>query len=234
MIILAIDGLELTLVNKLNLQDLKQKRFGNTDINEFSLPKTVVLWASFLTGKNMEPKVKGDLWTFRVPPKDTFLQFFQDYKVIDLPAFSYGECHREERKWLKEFFEKEDNQKILKNYNQTAWRNHESQKKEFLAEINKKHNLLIGYFSLGDVISHLNFGNEKVMAEAYSELNEIARQAHHLAPKEKIIIVSDHGMQAVGSFGDHSMTGFYSLNFDSALPPKPKITDFFSLIKSCR
>lgn len=232
MIILALDGLELSLVERFSCEFLKQRHFGNTNIGDFLLPKTIVLWASFLTGRNMETKVKGDLWTFKVEPKQTFLKKFRNYKVIDLPAFSYGEEHRQERQLLKKFFNGNGDEDTIKRYNQIAWENHQKIKETFFKELKKDHDLLIGYFSLSDVIGHLNFGDSKTMEKIYRELDEVAKQSQKLCPKEKTIIVSDHGMKSVGRFGDHTMAGFYSLNFEVKFPQKPKITDFYNLISS--
>ena len=230
MIILALDGLELSLVEKFSCEFLKQDRYGNTNIKEFSLPKTVILWASFLTGRNMESEVKEDLWTFKVKPEQTFLKKFKNSKAIDLPAFSYGEEHRQERELLKEFFVGSSSESIIETYNQIAWKNHKKTKKIFFEELKKNHDLLIGYFALSDVIGHLNFGSLKTMENVYQELNELAYQTKKIQPAEKILITSDHGMKEVGRFGDHTMAGFYSLNFDAKISRKPKITEFYDLI----
>jgi hypothetical protein len=53
MIILGLDGLDLEMVRKFNCRNLMQVEFGQTDISDFNLERTVVLWASFLTGNNM-------------------------------------------------------------------------------------------------------------------------------------------------------------------------------------
>lgn len=232
MIILAMDGLELSFVEKFNCRSLKQKIFGKTDISEFSLPKTVILWASFLTGRNMEPEVCGDLWSFKVSLKGTFLKFFKNFKVLDLPAFSYSGQHRREKQLLRRFFEKDNNHQTVRKYHKTCWKIHQKVKEKFLREIKKNYPLLISYFALPDVIGHLNFGDFDKMREVYSELDQVAKKTNEAFPHEPTIIISDHGMKPVGRFGDHTMNGFYSLNFPADLPETPKITDFFALIKS--
>ena len=45
-----------------------------------------------------------------------------------------------------------------------------------------------------------------------------------------LIVLSDHGMEAIGNFGDHSNYGFWSTNFKDL--GTPKITEFFKLIKN--
>jgi len=63
----------------------------------------------------------------------------------------------------------------------------------------------------------------------YQELNDIAKKVQIEHPDATILIISDHGMQAIGQFGDHSRHGFWSLNKDIALN-NPKPTDFANLI----
>ena len=55
--ILAIDALEYDLVEKFQCRNLMQKFYGKTDISEFSEPRTMVLWSSFMTGRNMEQEI---------------------------------------------------------------------------------------------------------------------------------------------------------------------------------
>ncbi|MBD3247555.1 hypothetical protein GF378_02960, partial [Candidatus Pacearchaeota archaeon] len=49
-VILAIDALEYDKVEEFNCKNLKQEYYGKTDISEFSQPRTMVLWSSFMTG----------------------------------------------------------------------------------------------------------------------------------------------------------------------------------------
>lgn len=55
-IIIGIDALEKKLVEKFNCHNLKKKYNGLTNIREYSQPRTLVLWSSFLAGKNLETK----------------------------------------------------------------------------------------------------------------------------------------------------------------------------------
>ena len=57
----------------------------------------------------------------------------------------------------------------------------------------------------------------------YKELDELASQI-----KEDLIVLSDHGMYAVGQFGDHSTYGFWSTSFKKF--STPKITEFRKII----
>jgi len=82
---------------------------------------------------------------------------------------------------------------------------------------------VLGYFGIADVIGHLNFSNRTMMRHIYRDLDELASERNG-----KMIILSDHGMKQVGSFGDHSGYGFWSANFRDL--GKPKITEFRRLL----
>ena len=227
MIILALDALDKNLVEKFDCKNLMQIEYGTTDISRFSLARTVVLWASFLTGKIMENKipVKGQ-WDFQLKKEETFFKFFKSFKAIDVPAFSLKQKnHESERNLLKKFFKDES---VLKDYNFLIWKHHEENKRDFFDSLNK-FEVVMSYFDLADAIGHLNFGNIKEMKRVYQELESIVKQIKNI--KDFILIISDHGMEAVGRFGDHTKNGFYSvnkkLNFEN-----PQITDFFGIIKS--
>ena len=232
MIILAIDALEYTLVEEFNCNNLKQKFYGKTNIMEFSEARTMVLWSSFMTGKNMEKEImaKGDkeMWNTRIELKDTFFSRFVDPKIIDLPGFNYAiEQHGQERVLLKNYFDSksdDEKNKIRTEYNNLAFEHHRRVKKEFTEALNAKHDFVLGYFSVADVVGHLNFGNRMMMKMIYKDLDEIAGTI-----KDNFIVLSDHGMEKIGIFGDHSNYGFWSTDFENI--GSPKITDFARIIK---
>ena len=231
-IIIAIDALEYNLVEEFDCKNLKQEVYGKTDISEFSQPRTMVLWSSFLTGKNKEKEILSlgdkEMWHYRVNVNETFVSKFKNPKVIDLPGFSYDlEQHDKERILLKKFFEEEDKEKIKEEYNKLALEHHKKIKKEFEKALKENHDLIIAYFSVVDVIGHLNFGNKTLMKILYKEMDEIARKARELG--KTVLVISDHGMKAIGKFGDHSDYGFWSLNRKIDLG-KPKLTEFKDII----
>ena len=155
MIILALDALDLNLVQKFECKNLMQMECGQTDISDFNLARTVVLWASFLTGKDMEARIPiKTQWEFKLDPKETFLKFFNLYKAINVPAFSFKQSHAEERKFLKKYF---DDKGAIEEYDAVVWKNHEENKKEFFGSLGK-FDLVMGYFNLADAIGHLSFG----------------------------------------------------------------------------
>jgi hypothetical protein len=235
-VVFAIDALEYKKVEEYNCVNLKQEKYGKTDISGFSQPRTMVLWSSFMTGKNKEKEVlnEGDkeMWNKRWKTEETFFEKFKDPAVIDLPGYTYElDAHEKSRKLLKEYFESEDpeeKKKIKEKYNRDAMEHHKKIKQEFFKAFDDGHDFVLGYFSVVDVIGHLNFGNNLMMRMLYKEMDDIAKTI-----KEKyscpMLILSDHGMKAIGKFGDHSEYGFWSVNLDEDIE-NPRITDFFKLL----
>ena len=225
MIILALDALDLEQVKKHNCKNLMQKEYGQTSLSDFKQARTVVLWASFLSGKNMEAQIPlKTQWEFKVPPEQTFLKFFETYEAIDVPAFSHKQSHTEERKLLKGYFE---DKATIEEYDTLVWKIHEENKKQFLAAVDK-FNLVMGFFNLADSIGHLSFGITEKMAMVYHELDRLAETVKDA--DNSVLIISDHGMEAVGRYGDHNRNGFYSFNHKLGLN-LPKITSFHNLIR---
>ncbi|MFW6117312.1 MAG: alkaline phosphatase family protein [Thermoproteota archaeon] len=226
MIILALDALDQNLVKAFHCKNLMQKEYGETDITVFDQPRTVVLWASFLTGQNMETKIPVEgQWSFQLEEEMTFLRFFDSHHTIDLPALSYKQDnHREERKLMKDFF---DDQATVEEYDQLVWEHHQENKEEFLSHL-RKHQLLIGYFNLADAIGHLSFGVYTKMRKVYQELDQLAQKLEKL--DDFTLVISDHGMKAIGRFGDHTKHGYYSANTELNLN-QPNITDFHPIIR---
>jgi len=229
LIILALDALDQNLVKTFNCRNLMQKEFGQTDITNFQEPRTIVLWASFLTGKNMELRIpiKGQ-WEFQLNKEETFLRFFENPETIDVPAYSYKqENHKKERQLLKAHF---NENATIQEYDKLIWKNHETNKKQFLNSLGK-HDLLMAYFNLADAIGHLSFGIYTKMKKVYTELENLAAKIKNT--DDFTLIISDHGMKAIGRYGDHTMNGYYSTNRKLNLK-LPKITDFHKLIKSVK
>lgn len=235
-VVLAIDALEYKKVEEFDCQNLKQEYYGKTDISEFSQPRTMVLWSSFMTGENKEDEVlnEGDkeMWNKKWKIEETFFSNFEKPKVIDLPGFSYDlKAHEKSRKLLKSFFDSEDEEEkkeIRKEYNKDAMEHHKKIKKEFKKTLEEERDFVLGYFSVIDVVGHLNFGNTTMMKMLYKEMDEIAESLKENKKIDKLIILSDHGMEAIGMFGDHSEYGFWSTDFKDL--GKPKITDFKEII----
>ncbi len=233
-IVLAIDALEFTKVEEFDCKNLKQLHYGKTDITEFSQPRTMVLWSSFMTGENKEKDVLKDgnkeMWDKRWPIEETFFSKFKSPIILDLPGYSYDtKVHERSRELLKSFFETDDKEKkeeIRKEYNKDAFDHHRKIKEDFFKALEEDHDFILAYFSVGDVIGHLSFGNTTLMKMIYKDFDEIAEKVKEKT--DRLIILSDHGMEQIGIFGDHSRYGFWSTNFKDL--GTPKITDFGKFI----
>ncbi len=235
-IVIAIDALEYNLVERFGCKNLKQEYYGKTDISEFSQPRTMVLWGSFLCGKNIEKEILSrgnkEMWNFKLPIEETFLSKFKNPKVIDLPAFSYDTTfHQRSRELLREFFEAENDDektKIRKEYNKLNIKHDQEVKEEFLKSLNKRHDFVLAYFSAIDTVGHLNFGNTLLMKILYKDMDELVGNVRSKYPNAKILVLSDHGMKG-NMFGEHTNYGFWSTNFKHGLL-NPKITDIHKLL----
>lgn len=228
-IILGYDGLEYEYVKKFNCQNLMQKNFGKTDLSQFSEPRTIVLWSSFLTGKNQEKRIlSGDLWTFKLKKEETFFNHFKNSYVLDTPGYNYSEDHKKERDALRAYFNKTG---TVEDYDKVAFENHKKIKEQFFNALNSDTNfdIIMVYFGVADVVGHLSFGIKEKMKIIYNELDEIAEKVQEKFKDAIILIVSDHGMKSIGRFGDHENYAFWSLNLDKNLG-NPKTTDFYNLI----
>lgn len=227
LIVLALDALDLKMVERYRCKNLMQLEYGQTDITEFQLARTVVLWASFLTGKNMEAEIPVKTqWEFKLRTEQTFLKFFKTFKALDLPAFSLKqENHQKERDLLKKYF---DDKASVEEYDEIVWKNHEENKKEFFKYLGK-FDLVIGYFNLADAIGHLSFGIPHKMEIVYGELEALAKDVNSFR-EDHVLIISDHGMKAIGRYGDHTKNGFYSFNGRLRLN-MPKITEFYDVLR---
>ncbi len=232
-VVLAIDALEYDLVEEFDCENLKQKAYGKTDISEFDQPRTMVLWSSFMTGENKEEEIlaKGDeeMWNTQFSLEETFFSHFENPKVIDLPGYSYDkDQHEREREMMKEFFEEaeddEEKKEVRQEYNQFALNHHREIKEEFLETLEENRDFILGYFSGADVIGHLNFGNQTLMSMIYDDLEEIASEIKEIRD-DHLLILSDHGMEGLGMFGDHNEYGFWSFDEECDLE-RPKLTDF--------
>lgn len=229
--VVAIDALEHILVEEFGLPHLKQSFYGKTDITDFEQPRTMVLWSSFMTGENKEKDVLADgdkeMWDKKWPLEETVFSLFESPVVLDLPGFSYDkDAHDRSRELLKAYFEAEgddEKAKIRSEYNSDSFEHHRQVRAEFLKALEENHDFVLGYFSVADVIGHLNFGNKTMMKMIYKELDEIVSLV-----KGKVIVLSDHGMKAIGYYGDHSDYGFWSSNIRDY--GTPKITDFYKII----
>jgi len=227
LIILGLDALDLNIVKRFKCVNLMQIEYGQTSLSRFELERTVVLWASFLTGRNMESEIPlKTQWEFKLKPEDTFFSSFKTYDAIDVPAFTLKEKnHAEERRLLKKYFDEET---TTDEYDAVVWKNHEENKRDLFNSLGR-FDLVMGYFDLADAIGHLSFGISEKIEKVYAELEKIAREVRS-SSDDFILVISDHGMKPVGKYGDHTRNGFYSANRRLGLN-LPEITDFCGMIR---
>jgi len=191
----------------------------------------MVLWTSFLTGRNCEEEVLAagneEMWDIQVNQKDTFFSGEAAVLVLDLPGYSYdSNVHAKSRALLKNFFSTESaaqREEWKKEYLHDAFAHHQVVKEMFISALSRPCDLVIGYFSILDVVGHVSFGNSALMKMLYHEIDEIASLIH-----VPYLVLSDHGMKALGCYGDHSSYGFWSS--DTVDLGFPRLTDFSSLM----
>ena len=225
-IILGIDALEHSYVKAFDCKNLMQSYYGKTDLSDYSDARTMVLWSSFLSGKNQESRILSmkNFWEFRLDVKETFFSKFNNYSAIDVPGFTQNfDQHGKEREMMKRYF---DGKLSVEEYDKEVLSYHMKIKEKFFEELEKDNEIVMAYFNAADVIGHLSFGVTFKMKLIYKEMDEIAKKASKYG---KMLVFSDHGMKAVGRYGDHSMNGFWSLPFDLGLE-NPKPTDFYKII----
>jgi len=196
-VVLALDGLEINKVEEYDCKNLKQAYYGKSDISDFPQTRTMILWSSFLTGRNCTQEIldRGDhaMWDTRWGKEETWLRYFKNPVVLDLPGYTYDkEFHDRSRNMLKQFFEvenPEEKEKIKKEYNKDTFDHHKKMKELYFQKIEEDTDIVIAYFHIADVIGHLNFGNNTLMRMIYQDLDEIAAKTKEKASKLIIILV---------------------------------------------
>lgn len=230
-IILGFDGLEYEYVKLFNCKEIMQRSFGKTDISEFSEPRTIVLWSSFLSQKNLEKEIlklgNKDMWKFKLNKEKTFFKNFNKFLAIDVPGFTYNyEKHEKEKEAMKKYLQ---GNLSIQEYDEICMKIHQENKNEFFEALEKDYEIIMFYTSLADSIGHLSFGIKSKMKIIYKELEGIVNYSKKFS--NKILILSDHGMKAVGRFGDHNDYGFWSMNKE--INEKViKLVDIYKVFKS--
>jgi len=208
-VILGLDGLDYDSVVNYNCRNLMQRSCGRTDLSAYNELKTVVLWSSFLAQANIENEVVQDntIWSWKLPVERTFFSQFATWKALDVPGFTYDEqTHQKEKDKLKDYFDKNCS---IEDYDKIIFEHYQKGKEAFLNSLKAPCDIQMGYFALSDAIGHLSFGVKSKMRIVYEELDALAGEVAQFY-NEGMLILSDHGMESVGRFGDHSRSGFWS------------------------
>lgn len=110
-VIIGLDGLEYTLVEKFDLKHIKQVEYGKVDLSGFDLLATPMIWASFICG--LPPEKHGITIGTWVKWKNPFLELAKNISVKlglwRIPAkrklFEWLGFEREIKYPTKEYFE---------------------------------------------------------------------------------------------------------------------------------
>jgi len=104
-VILGLDALDLSCVNKFNCRNLMQQACGKR-ICGIQRDEDYCFMVVFLAEMNMEKEIsrQGSLWDYTLPQARTFFRRFKKYRTLDVPGFSYDlPQHELERQKLKDF-----------------------------------------------------------------------------------------------------------------------------------
>lgn len=244
MIIVAVDGLEIKLVEKWKLKNLMQVKYGSYPVD--TNYNSVQLWSSFLTGldpSNFEKffvvrpwnlhnkkipsflkKIGRRLIPLRAPSvKGKYKTIFDEVK----PSLPYNVfIYNEEPKQLKLRYKYgllKTTSYPIKERRRIAWKWIKWNKytmNKFINLIENKPNILaMTHIYATDYIGHILYGSLQ-MRYIYHLIDEYIGELNRRF-KRNILVVSDHGMED----GIHTNHGFYSLNIQTDWRPTD-ITDF--------
>ena len=248
-IVLALEGLEVSLVEKFKLNSLLQKYHGRYDAESEKYTAST-LWASFLTGLSPEKvnlefveretssTVKGSgflkslgriIFKPRPPSVKSKYKTILDYFDRPLPfnVLSYNEEH-EQFKVRQEY----DPSDIIDDKSKRAeahlvWKKLTIKLTEMFTRMLKrrKWDLAMTHLYYTDVVGHIFPDDEQRVLEAYRLVDSFVGELRSIFKHSIMLIVSNHGMKQ----GVHTNHGFWSSNVK--IPTKPSsITDFFGII----
>lgn len=250
--ILALDGLEYTLVKQLQLKNLLQATYGTYPVQAEKYA-TPALWASFLTGispqkfdikfvkRNVPTKLANK--SFLKPlkplaklifkPSPSFVKgryktiFDHTEKPLPFNVFSYNETKEQFKvRWKYSLPKTVGNvRKSLKA--DLDWRKLTITITEsFLSALKaKKWDLAMLHVYYTDIVGHLFYKTKEPLKNAYRLMDKFCKRLTSTVGDSILLIVSDHGMGR----GIHTNHGFWSLNIETDWRPRD-ITDFYPKI----
>jgi len=256
--ILALDGLEFTLVEKFRLKHLMQAEHGTIDLSNCYKLATPIIWASFISG--LPSKEHGvetmQIWDNRI------LRWLARFKIKGvgklLRSLGFKKRVPTQTDWKTETIfdlaqpsiainipsyggteylldvvrEAIEDESKLPSVEEHIWNVFNKQKETTLSRITENWRLFMAHFDFTDQIGHLHRGDLTKMWETYAIAEDLSTEIKQQLPEGALfLIVADHGMKSVaGGYGDHSEYGFYSSNQKLNLQ-KPRVIDFYPLIK---
>lgn len=226
LIIIGIDALDIKMMEKLDLNSLKQLQYGELKVPLSSVsgyPRSPSVWFSFLTGMEREIDFKRNndgINMFRKIIEKTFMDW-DGVKGINVPYHSH---------------EIDTLTKLVRLRNKLRWPGtirkmvqvHNLRTEEIFNEVinsDENHKVIFAFIQTLDTLQHALFPRQKVIQKAYEHMERTFADSKEKLSEDRIIIVSDHGFHE----GYHSYTGFYSCNH--ALSPIPiNISDFYGIV----
>ena len=243
-VILGLDGLDYTLVQRWRLSALQQHQHGTVTVPidpEKGVPLSPEVWGSFLCGKHVKPSFKrvakrlpmlkrllyklrgkhvGRINVgFEPLHEPTFLDFTDSY-TVNVPWYDsdYANYHIFNQLSAGKLSAAETVEALKRLYQEYTIQFAEA------LETHRDYELLFGYFPFPDDFQHLFLSRLEDIHRIYSDLNEYV--ASLAIEDDWLLIVSDHGWDTQKL--THSQRGFYSSN--QPIKPTPEhITDFYVL-----
>lgn len=258
-VILGLDALEYDLVEKWNLNGLRQAEYGKIKVpinKEVGQPISPEVWGSFLTGKHItgmkfeRSGIRETIWkTLAFFHKRTRLSFglgrrvkgasrfpelnqktFIDLtKSLEINAPYYSFDHASMDIMHRFTIRTRPAEQIRKE----LYSLFNKRKKQFVAAVRKQLqnvDLIFGYIHILDDMQHFFYSRPEQIEKFYRKLDGfVSFLKSFLSRSTLFIIVSDHGFNL--QEGIHSDYAFYSSN--KPIRPKPQsITDFFTIFTS--
>lgn len=166
----------------------------------------------------------------------TIFDYASNPIALGVPTYSYDEQIMRNKKLIKYVLEKRITEK---EFEKIVMKTYQERCRIAFSLLDQDWDLFMLYIhGISDLFGHLFFGDTKRMLKAYLELNYLAgRIKKRIKGGVLFLIVSDHGMVNLGTFGkhkskkygEHSNHGFYSINTRLDLQ-NPMITNFFGVI----
>jgi len=249
--ILALDGLEHTLVEGWRMRNLLQKTHGTYSVEEFEQVKNLStsVWASFITGEyHYFDNWWTKRWLYRIAKKfirdevslwkiaklfrpklidktalksESIFDLVPNSVAVNVPVYNEKTEYHIEKLDALHFGG-------IEEYINAIWSVHWKRIKDVLEKVFSNWNLFMAWFDVADLIGHLQIKNKEKMRRLYDALEVLAAFLKNTVPSECVfLVVSDHGIKenTDGSFGEHTKTGFWSLNTESDWRPR-RVIDF--------
>jgi len=252
-LILALDGLDYRYVERWRLKNLLQHSHGTYSVSEFRQVKNLSLsvWATFITGKyhrfgnwwdkpaliKLADKIPiSDRWKWRFAKllgariiDKRFLKapsLFDQVEgaiAVNVPVYNEQTRYHVRKLDALHFHGVEAYKRVVKQ-------NHVERLNETLDAIESSGwRLLMSWFDIADSLGHVTPLDSEEMYWVYRSLDGMVEVLKKKADECICLIVSDHGMEWRGGFGEHTQMAFWSLNYETDWKPK-RVVDFYPRI----